>query len=444
MGPAPVQSGTATAPATPAARRAQPHALSLLASLWPLALLAVAGSAQAHGEADDALPADPGVRLGAAAAVSWLDSQQTLPSQRLRGFLRQGDAGTDRQGVGLEHGTLSADWRINDWLGAELVLGKHGSDAAHVESAWVQLRHDVEGGGGGGDGPSWWQLTAGRQRPALGAAMAQAGHLDSFGLMPLAKQVALNGDWIDDGLQLGWRQDGSAGRFSADAGLWRGQVFPGGQGASPVPSVHAGWAQGPWALDGWAASLRPTQRGSLVNSLAGHTHSAPVCTAGLKDVVCFAGRSTVAGASVVWQGAQSPLAWPLTLTASGWLRNEHGSLESANGLAAYSARNRGSWLQGMWSLGSQWQTGLRLERAWATQSLTGAGASLVAAETGLAAYQPASRQTILLAWSPRPDLSLGLELGRERAVHPTTAGSTTARFAMLRLVASTSWLSGAK
>lgn len=68
----------------------------------------------------------------------------------------------------------------------------------------------------------------------------------------------------------------------------------------------------------------------------------------------------------------------------------------------------------------------------------------MAAETGLAAYQPASRQTILLAWSPRPDLSLGLELGRERAVHPTTAGSTTARFAMLRLVASTSWLSGAK
>jgi hypothetical protein len=340
--------------------------------------------------------------------------------------------------VGLEHGTLSADWRINDWLGTELVLGKHGSDAAHVESAWVQLRQDAD------DDQSWWQLTAGRQRPALGAAMAQAGHLDSFGLMPLAKQVALNGDWIDDGLQLGWRQDGSAGRFSADAGLWRGQVFPGGQGASPVPSVHAGWAQGPWALDGWATSLRPTQRGSLVNSLAGHTHSAPVCTAGLKDVVCFAGRSTVAGASVVWQGAQSPLAWPLTLTASGWLRNEHGSLESANGLAAYSARNRGSWLQGMWSFDSQWQTGLRLERAWATQSLTGAGASLVAAETGLAAYQPASRQTILLAWSPRPNLSLGLELGRERAAHPTTAGSTTARFAMLRLVASTSWLSGAK
>ena len=422
--------------------RSRQHVRAVLARLWPLALLAVAASAQAHGEADDALPADPGVRLGAAAAVSWLDSNQPLPSQRLCGFLRQGDAGTDRQGVGLEHGTLSADWRINDWLGAELVLGKHGSDAAHVESVWVQLRHGVEGGGD--DGQSWWQLTAGRQRPALGAVMAQAGHLDSFGLMPLAKQVALNGDWIDDGLQLGWRQDGSAGRFSADVGLWRGQVFPGGQGASPVPSVHAGWAQGPWALDGWATSLRPTQRGSLVNSLAGHSHSAPVCTAGLKDVVCFAGRSTVAGASVVWQGAQSPLAWPLTLTASGWLRNEHGSLESANGLAAYSARNRGSWLQGMWSLGSQWQTGLRLERAWATQSLTGAGASLVAAETGLAAYQPSSRQTALQAWSPRPDLRLGLELGRERAAHPTATGPTTARFALLRLVASTSWLSGAK
>ena len=122
--------------------RSRQHARAVLGRLWPLALLAVAGSAQAHGEADDALPADPGVRLGAAAAVSWLDSNQPFPSQRLRGFLRQGDAGTDRQGVGLEHGTLGADWRINDWLRAELVLGKHGSDAAHVESAWVQLHQE--------------------------------------------------------------------------------------------------------------------------------------------------------------------------------------------------------------------------------------------------------------------------------------------------------------
>jgi hypothetical protein len=414
----------------------------MLARLWPLALLAVAGSAQAHGEADDALPPDPGVRLGAAAAVSWLDSKQTFPSKRLLGFLRQGDAGTDRQGVGLEHGTLGADWRINDWLGAELVLGKHGSDAAHVESAWVQWRRDAD------DGQSWWQLTAGRQRPALGAAMGQAGHLDSFGLMPLAKQVALNGDWIDDGLQLGWRQDDTRGRFSADVGLWRGRVFPGGEGASPVPSAHLGWAQRPWALDAWVATFGPERRGSLVSSVSGHSHASPVCTPNLSAVVCMAGRSTVAGASAVWQGARSGVSWPLTVTASGWLRQEHGSLESANGLGRYSAQNQGGWVQGVWdwsALNTRWQTGFRLERVGATQSLTGAGATLVAADAGLSAYQPATRQAAMVAWLPRPNLRFSLEVGRERGGDAAAAsGVASVRFAMLRLVAQTDWLSGSR
>jgi hypothetical protein len=88
-----------------------PHAL-LVAALWT-----VAGAAHAHGEADDALPPEPGVRLSAAAAVTWLDASKELPSQRLRGFLLQGDAGTDRQGLALEHATLGAAWRLNDMLG---------------------------------------------------------------------------------------------------------------------------------------------------------------------------------------------------------------------------------------------------------------------------------------------------------------------------------------
>ena len=82
-------------------------------------LLCGCGLAHAHGEADDALPPEPGVRLSAAAAVTWLDANKELPSQRLRGFLLQGDADTDRQGLNLEHATLGAAWRINDTLGAE-------------------------------------------------------------------------------------------------------------------------------------------------------------------------------------------------------------------------------------------------------------------------------------------------------------------------------------
>ncbi len=407
---------------------------------WGLcaSLALVSGAALAHGEADDALPPEPGVRLSAAAAVTWLDANNELPSQRLRGFLLQGDSGTDRQGLALEHATLGAAWRINGALGAELTVGKHGSDPAHVESAWVQARHDADGA------DHWWLLTAGRQRPALGATMGQAGHFDRFALMPLAKQVATHGDWMDDGLQLGWRQDTGQRRLSADVGLWAGRVFPGGDSGPVVPTVHLGWGQGPWQVDGFAAWVKPERRGSSVSTNAGHSHTAPECNAALKDVACFKGRSTVAGASAVWAGAQSPMAWPVTLSASAWLRNEDGSLESANGLGQYRAQNRGLWLQALWDVAPRWQTGVRLERAWTTQSLTGPGASLLATETGLSAYQPASRQTVLLAWQPSERITLSAELGRERAATAQGAGSSTVHFAALRLVARTDWLSGTK
>ncbi len=407
-------------------------------ALLAAALVVTTGAVHAHGEADDALPADPGVRLSAAAAVTWLDASKELPSQRLRGFLLQGDSGTDRQGLNLEHGTLGAAWRINDTLGAELTVGKHGSDTAHVESAWVQARYDSA------SGDAWWLLTAGRQRPAQGAAMGQAGHMDRFALMPLAKQAVTHGDWMDDGLQLGWRQDDGQRRLSADFGLWRGRVFPGGDKGPVVPIVHVGWGQGPWQLDGFAARLQPERRGSTVSANAGHSHTAPACNAALKDVACFTGTSTLAGASAVWAGAQSPVAWPVTVTASGWLRDESGKLESANGLGQYRAQNRGIWLQALWDVAPRWQVGARLERAWTTQTLSGAGVSLLAAETGLAAYQPATRQTLMLAWAPTDRITLSAELGRDRSAAPQGAGSSTVSFAALRLVARTDWLSGGK
>jgi|GEM_PF-651463 len=401
------------------------------------ALLAVSGAAHAHGEADDALPADPGARLSAAVAITALDAKGELPSQRMRGFLLQGDAGTDRSGTTLEHATLGAAWRLNDTLGAELTVGQHGSDRAHVESAWVQARHDADGA------DHWWLLTAGRQRPALGAAMGQGGHFDRFALMPLGKQMATHGDWMDDGLQLGWRQDDGQRRLSADIGLWRGHVFPGGEGGPLVPTLHLGWGQGPWQWDGFAAWLKPERRGSTVSASAGHSHTAPECNATLKDVACFTGRGTLAGASAVWSGAQSALGWPVTFTATGWLRDEQGSLASANGVAQYRAQNRGAWLQALWDVAPRWQTGLRLERAWATQSLSGPGASLIATETGLAAYRPATRQAVVLAWMPNALVSLSAELGRERAAPPQGTGSASVGFAVLRLQARTDWLSSA-
>jgi hypothetical protein len=387
--------------------------------VW-LALAACSLQAHAHGEADDPLPPEPGVVLQAAAAVRHLSSSATLPSARLAGYLLQGDAGPSLTGTQLEHGTLGLAARLDDTWGAQLVLGQHGSDPIHTEAAWLQARHDAE--------EAVWLLTAGRQQPALGAVLGGAGHLDRFGLVPLAARMAVNDRWVDDGLQLGWRSDSGTSRWQMDAGLWRGQVFPGSAQGGAVPSLHLGWAQGPWALDAVAARFKPQGRGSAVGGTAGHSHNAPVCDANLTQVVCFSGQSPVAAASLRWSGPDAAPAWPLTLTAAGWLRRDAGTLTSANGQADYHAHNRAGWLEAQWHLHPQWQLAWRGERLSAKQTLTGPGASLLAVETQIKAYAPITRHSLVLAHNPVPWAKVYLETGQE------TASSHRASFVALRLV----------
>jgi len=376
-----------------------------LALVWLAVVALFSTQAHAHGEADDVLPPEPGVVLQAAAAVRHLSADTALPSAQLAGYLLQGDAGPALNGTRLEHGTLGLAARWDDTWGAQLVLGQHGSDPIHLEAAWLQARHDGE--------DAVWLLTAGRQQPALGAVLGGAGHLDNFGLVPLAARMAVNDRWIDDGLQLGWRTDAGASAWRVDAGLWRGQVFPGAEQGGAVPSLHLGWTQGPWALDAVAARFKPQGRGSAVGGTAGHSHSAPVCDASLTQVVCFSGSSPVAAASARWRGQEAVPAWPLTLSAAGWLRHDAGTLTSANGQADYKAHNRAGWLEAIWHLHPQWQLGWRGERLSATQTLTGPGASLLATETQINAYAPITRHSLMLAYSPTPAVTTYLEAGRE-------------------------------
>jgi hypothetical protein len=96
--------------------------------------------------------------------------------------------------------------------------------------------------------------------------------------VPLAKRVAVNDDWIDDCLQLGWQNEGLEVQWSADAGLWKGQVFPGASKGAVVPALHLGAALDDWRVDGFVAHFEPKGRGALIASTAGaHTHATPEC-----------------------------------------------------------------------------------------------------------------------------------------------------------------------
>lgn len=385
--------------------------------------LCLSAAVWAHGEADDVLPAEAGVSVDAAIALRALRADQPLPSEPLNGYLLLGDAGHDLRKEPLEHAALGSSARFSDTWGARLAVGRHASDDVHLEAAWLQARHD-------GDDATWL-LTFGRQRPALGPVLGAAGHLDRFGLVPLTQRMAVNGDWVDDGAQLSWRAERGARQWRADLGLWRGQAFPGAQDGAVVPGLHLGLDQGLWSIDGLWAQFRPDGRGSAIQPALGHSHNAPICDSALREVVCFRGRSDVLAASVRWQGAQSARAWPITLSAAGWMRRESGTLESVNGLVDYRGRNTGGWLEALWQFHPRWELAWRGEHLMGHHAIDGAGANLIMAETRLNAYRSATRQTLMLGVRASEQVDVRLEAGRE------SLAGVSVNFAALRVLIKT-------
>jgi hypothetical protein len=424
-------------------------------SILFVALLLAPLHAQAHQMAHEAVPDDVGTfALHGAVALTHLSSHSRLPSQGLPGYLRLGDPGEDLRGSNLEHAVLGLAYRFlksvagplprqtcphggsddadaatgglaNKVVDAQLDLGAHGADPAHVQTAWLQAQ------GGGGYGPALQiSLGVGRKGPSLGSVIGTAGHFDRFSAMPLAKAAVLNGDGIDDGAELGFAQLRGQLRWQGHVSVWSSQTFPGSAGSAAFPSLHTGvqWlgAAQAFSADAFTAQLKPQGRGSrLANAPGGHSHTAPVCNASLQDVVCFDGRSRITGLSAQWV---LKAARPLTVELATLQRDEDGTLQSRNGSGQYAARTQGDWLQAVWAFAPRWQTGWRAERLQAQHTLTGPGASLLAAEAGLNAYAPQRRLTALISYAARPWLQLSIEAGRE------SAGQQNARFVALRLV----------
>jgi hypothetical protein len=370
------------------------------------ALLSV--SAWAHGEADDPLPVEAGVGIDLHAAWRALDSRQSLPSTAMRGYLLQGDAGVDPRESAWENASVGLSWRLNDTWGARWLISRHDSDPAHTAAAWVQARWDQDDG-------QVWRVQLGRMRPTGGPVLDGLGDTSRFALAPLAQRVALDHPDPQDGVQLSWRGEGSTGwNWSADAGLWRGQAFPGDAQGAVVPSLHLGAERGAWAVHGLAMAYRPEGRGARITGQSGHSHAAPVCDAQLTEVLCFDGNSPVLGASLSWQGKDSPLNWPLTLTTAGWLRNDKGVLRSANGQVQYTGAHQGLWWQFDWQARPNWVLSWRQERANVQHTLHGAGAQLLANEAQFANRAGISRQAMTLGYRMAEWSQVQLEWGRER------------------------------
>lgn len=383
-------------------RRLPPAARWLGTALLALACTA----APAHEGTDQALPAQPGLRLGAALVAGMADAGDAWPALRLPGIFSNGATPSDRRKPHLEHATLEAGLRVNRWLAAAVAWGWHDADPPHLEAAWLQLKAPL-----GDDG---WALGLGRNRLPMGRVIEGGGHFDRFAAMPLAKRAVLGGDWIDDGLSLRWDRshDGPLPWLETlDLGVWRGRVYPGGAAGPAVPALHASVKLGDWRLDGFAAALRPRGRGAHTqgpNTV--HTHARPDCSGALTGITCFDGRSEVLGGSLA-----ADLPWAgLQLRAGGLLRRDRGLLYSANGEAQYRGSTGGGWVDLLWPLMPKAELALRAENLRGVQTLAGSSALLAARDAGLLGSVPLRRASAALALQVMPDVRLSVEFGGEQ------------------------------
>jgi hypothetical protein len=390
----------------------------------------LAPPALSHAPDTDPLPETPGWRLGAAAALVAPFSDERWPTARWPGVFATGIAPRDQSdGVRLEHATLEAAARLNAWIGVHLAVGWHDREDAHVEAATLHVRSV--------HGADALQLQAGRAEVRLGPVIDRAGHYDRFSQPPLVKRAIVDDRWIDDGVAIAWRRDHADGLRAVEAGLWRGQAFPGSAAGDPVPSLRVQLGWGPFDAHLTAARFRPEGRGTVAVGAPdseGHAHGALDCRDSLAQRVCFDGTVDLLAASLAW----APEDGPWSVSAAVMSRHERGSLYSLGGSATSDIRIDGGWIDVAWRAAPRWTLAARAERLVPDNRLEGVGTALLAREAGMVPVGPVERATLALLHDLTASLRLAVEIGEERFE------GGHARFVSLRAIwLRPGWLAGA-
>ncbi len=373
-------------------------------------VLALAASGLAHAHGDGFMSADtPGLHVGADVVVSLGEGDPPFPSRALSGFLLTGVAPEDRDGLGLEHATLGASLLTEGGVSATFAVGFHDDGEHHVERAWLGYQAQGQYGTAATPGHAFG---VGRRPVPLGDMMGGDGHVEAFGLDPIAKRVAFDGDWIADGANL--RINGSSGRldWQLDAGWWRSDSFPAGSEKAGGPVIHLGLSLPASQADVFVARADVRERGAFIDrGVSGHTHGSPSCSGSGLQVLCFEGAATLFGASAAHRFDDLPLA----LSAAAIVRREHGDLSGTNGSTRYRATVTGGWLDAAWFVSADDTLTLRLEHAQAKNSVRGSGASAIARDAGLLPALDASRASVSWVRQLNRWTWVAAELGKERA-----------------------------
>jgi hypothetical protein len=268
---------------------------------------------------------------------------------RIAGFAPGGDAGPVKRGFGLGESELVLSANVDPMFAGNLTLAVTPEDTIAVEEAYGQWL----------TAPYGTNVKFGRFFSGVGYLNEQHAHAWDFVDAPLAYQALLGGQYAQDGVQARWIAP-TEQFVELGAELGSGARFPGsdrdrnGAGSAAI-FAHTGGDIG--ASQCWRAGL---------SWLTTHAEGRPLdaVTPSPSTNVAFTGKSDVAIADFVWKYAPNGNARETNAKIQGeylW-RRESGDLLGLPLASAYSSRQSGWYLQGLYQWHPEWRAGLRVER----------------------------------------------------------------------------------
>ncbi|HVR94804.1 MAG TPA: TonB-dependent receptor [Casimicrobiaceae bacterium] len=328
----------------------------------------------------------------------------------ISGFAPGGDIGPGRRGFSLAESELVLSANVDHLFAGNLIFSLTPENTVSVEEAYGIYTA----------APYGLVPKFGRFFSGLGYMNEQHQHAWDFIDAPLAYQAFLGGQYANDGLQVKWvAPTDQFLEFGAEVG--KGDNFPGSvhnkNGAgSAVIYAHTGGDIG--ASHSWRAGL------SYLQTRAQDRQYSQLDLAGNNAQVGFNGTSHVAIADFVWKYAPNGNALQTNFKVQGeyFWRRENGDftydVDGALGLtntSAYTARQSGWYLQGIYQFMPYWRVGARYDRLDPGHVDYGSNVAYLDSP----AFHP-ERGTLMLDYTPSEFSRIRLQWGQSK----TQAGVT--------------------
>ena len=275
----------------------------------------------------------------------------------IHGFVPSGDIAPAKRGFSIAESELGLSANVDDKVYGNLIFSLSPQNTVEVEEAYGVFTAIPDG----------FAPKFGRFLSSIGYLNDQHQHVWDFYDAPLPYQAFLGGQFRSDGLQLKWVAPTDT-FIELGAEVGDGNSFPGAERnrngiGDAAFYMHAGGdvdASNSWRAGVSWLGVRPRGRTYVATDIAGNAAQ-----------LDFSGRSDLAIADFVWKWAPNGNAMDTNFKLQGeyFWRRESGDLtydsDGALGLtntSAYSSRQSGWYVDGVYQFMPYWRVGARYDR----------------------------------------------------------------------------------